>query len=93
MPRQKVIKESENEIGFIIDCLNEHRNKNKNDEDEYRGFYKNKSGIYVNSSNYVLNFKKKVIIGKLNDRKLFEYLNEKDLEWCKKHEFSYKQFI
>lgn len=93
MPRQKIIKENENEIGFIIDCLNENKNKSINNEGGYRGFYKNKSGIYVNSENYVLNFKKKVIIGKLNDRKMFEYLDDNDLEWCNKHEFNYKQFI
>jgi len=97
MPRHKLIKEGENEIDFIIDCLNEKNEKNitkqEKNEDDYRGFNKNKSGIYVNSENYVLNFKKKVIIGKLNDRKMFEYLNERDLEWCKKHDFVYKQFI
>ena len=92
MPRYKIVKECENEIDFIIDCLNEKNKENKN-EDTYRGFNKNKSGIYVNSKNYVLNFKKKVIIGKLNDRKMFEYLNERDLEWCKEHDFLYKQFI
>ena len=41
MPRQKIIKENENEIGFIIDCLNENKNKSINNEGGYRGFYKN----------------------------------------------------
>lgn len=93
MPRHKIAKESENEIDFIIDCLNDRSKQESKNEDNYRGFVKNKSGIFVNSKNYVLNFKKKVIIGKLNDRKMFEYLNDKDLEWCKEHDFSYKQFI
>jgi len=97
MPRQKIVKESEDEFEYILDCLNNKNNKEKKSLSEeynvYKGFQKNECGIYVNKEGYVMNFKKKVIIGKLDDRKMFEYLEEEDIEWCEKNGFRYKEFI
>jgi len=58
------------------------------------GFFKNDNSLIINDDKYIVNsFNDMIVIGRLNKRNEINSLDEKDIEWCKKNNFSYEKYL
>lgn len=89
MPRPRKNKTNESLNVKIID--NFHKKDQKKNK---QGFYKSENGMYINDTRLVINcLSEMIIIGRLSEENEFEFLSDKDIEWCEKNNFSYEKYL
>ena len=90
MPRPKKIKETFHDKIFDYNENNMYNIYSKMDEN--MGFKRDDNGYIINEKRYVINcFSDMIVIGKLNKYNERIFLNEKDIEWCKKNKINYEK--
>lgn len=90
MPRPRKKKETINEK--ILNSLGDGQIEKEEKLKDKLGFYKDESGFIINEQKFIVNcFSDMIVIGKLNKFNEIIYLNEKDIEWCKKNKIIYEK--